>query len=102
MKKVLTILNVLLYLAFCSLAASGLALEFRLDNASQTLLGLTKRNWATAHALIALTFVTFALVHVWMNRAWFRATFAKMRWSTLIFVALGLMLVIVTTLAPVE
>jgi hypothetical protein len=93
--------NALLYLAFCVLAGSGLALEFRLKYANATLLGIVRRDWVDFHRLVALSFLSLSAVHLWVNWPWLRATLARLRWPTLVVAALGLAVLATFLLAPV-
>jgi hypothetical protein len=93
--------NALLYLAFCVLAGTGLALEFRLKYANAALLGIVRRDWVDFHRLVALSFLSLSAVHVWVNWPWLRATLARLRWPTLVVAALGLAVLATFLFAPV-
>jgi hypothetical protein len=94
--------NAVLYLAFCLLAATGLALAFRLDDGGATLLGVEKRGWATVHTITALSVLTLVALHLWVNWPWLRATLARLRWRTLVVTLLGLAMLVLALLAPVH
>lgn len=93
--------NALLYLAFCLLAGSGLALELRLGYRNATLLGRLRADWVDFHRMVALTFVSLSMIHVWVNLPWLRATWARLRWSTVIVALLGLAALAAFLFAPV-
>ncbi len=93
--------NALLFIAFCVLAGTGLALEFRLKYANATLLGVVRRDWVDFHRLVALSFLSLAAVHLWVNWPWLRATLARLRWPTLVVAALGLAILATFLFAPV-
>jgi hypothetical protein len=92
--------NALLYLTFCLLAATGLAMEFRLDHNYAILLGVSKRDWAQVHALTAISFLSLTAVHLWVNWPWLRAVFKRLRWPTLVVATMGLMVLAAFLLAP--
>lgn len=92
--------NALLYLVFCLLAATGLAMEFRFNDSNATLLGVAKRDWARVHALTALSFLSFTTVHLRVNWPWLRALLARLRWPTLVVTGAGLVILATFLLAP--
>ena len=92
--------NALLYLVFCVLAATGLAMEFRLDDSNAILLGVAKRDWARVHALTAISFLSLTAVHLWVNWPWLRALLARLRWPTLVVTTTGLVILATFLLAP--
>ena len=92
--------NALLYLAFCLLAATGLAMEFRLDDSNANLLGVAKRDWARVHALTAISFLSLTAIHLWVNWPWLRALLARLRWPTLVVTTTGLVILATFLLAP--
>lgn len=94
--------NALLYLAFCLLAATGLAMTFRLDDGAQVLLGLDKRAWARVHAITALSVVSLVVLHLWVNWRWIRSMLARLRWPTLVIALVGLAMLAAALLAPVR
>jgi len=94
--------NALLYLAFCLLAATGLAMEFRLDDGSATLLGVAKRDWARIHALTAISFLSLTAIHLWVNWPWLRALLIRLRWPTLVVTTVGLVILATFLFAPVR
>ena len=94
--------NALLYLVFCLLAATGLAMEFRLDDSNAILLGVAKRDWARVHALTALSFLSLTAVHLWVNWPWLRGLLTRLRWPTLVVTTLGLIILATFLLAPTK
>ena len=86
--------NALLYLIFCVLAATGLAMEFRLDDSNAILLGVAKRDWARVHALTAISFLSLTAVHLWVN--WF----GRLRWHTLVVTITGFIILAAFLLVP--
>jgi hypothetical protein len=94
--------NAVLYLVFCLLAGTGLALAFRLDDGRGILLGVAKRDWAKVHALTALSVLSLVAVHLWANWPWLRAVLARLRWPTVIVTSLGLGVLALFLLAPVR
>jgi hypothetical protein len=100
-KDLMGISNAVLYLGFCLLAATGLVMEFRLDDGA-SLLGVVKRDWARVHALAALSVLSLVAIHVWVNWPWLRSVFARMRWRTAAIALLGLAMLAVALLAPVR
>ncbi|MGC9985975.1 MAG: DUF4405 domain-containing protein [Polyangia bacterium] len=94
--------NAMLYLVFCVLAATGLAMEFRFDDSNATLLGVAKREWARVHALTALSFLSLTAVHLWVNWPWLRALLARLRWATLVVMTAGMVILVTFLLAPMR
>jgi hypothetical protein len=94
--------NAVLYLGFCLLAATGLLMEFRLDDAGASLLGVNRRDWARVHALAALSVLSLVALHLWVNWPWLRSVWARLRWRTLAIAILGLAILGVALLAPVR
>jgi hypothetical protein len=93
--------NALLYLTFCVLAATGLAMTFRLDDGRAMMLGLAKQDWARVHAITALSVLSLVVLHLWLNWGWIRSVLARARWHTLVFALVGLAIIAVALLAPV-
>jgi magnesium-transporting ATPase (P-type) len=92
--------NALLYLAFCLLAATGLAMTFRLDDRTSVMLGLDKQGWARIHAITALSVLSLVLLHLWLNWGWLRAMVRRLRWPTLMIALVGLAMIALALLAP--
>jgi hypothetical protein len=98
----LPLTNALLYLVFCLLAGTGLAMEFRLDDSNASLLGVVKRDWAKVHALTALSFLSLVAIHLWTNWPWLRGVLARLRWPTLVVALIGIVALAMFLLAPVR
>jgi hypothetical protein len=94
--------NALLYLVFCLLAATGLAMEFRLDDSNTALLGVAKRDWAKVHALTAISFLSLTAIHLWVNWPWLRTLLTRLRWPTLVVTTAGLFILATFLLAPTK
>jgi len=94
--------NAVLYIVFCLLAATGLAMTFRLDNDRASLLGLLRQDWARVHALAALSLLSLVALHLWVNWGWLRSMLARLRWHTIVVAFLGLAMVALALLAPVQ
>jgi hypothetical protein len=101
-KDILPFSNAVLYIVFCLLASTGLALEFRLEDASDRMLGLAKRDWARVHSITALSVLSLVVFHLWTNWPWIRSQLARLSWRTVIVAAVGLAMVATALLAPVH
>ncbi len=93
--------NALLFIGFCVLAGTGLALEFRLKYANATLLGVVRRDWVDFHRLVALSFLSLSAIHLWVNLPWLRSMLVRVRWPTLIVMAMGVAILATFLFAPV-
>jgi magnesium-transporting ATPase (P-type) len=94
--------NALLYLAFCVLAATGLAMTFRLDDRGQVMLGLDKQDWARVHTIAALSTLLLVALHLWVNWPWIRSMLARLRGRTLLVVLVGLAMLATALIAPIR
>jgi hypothetical protein len=94
--------NAVLFIVFCLLAGTGLALAFRLEDGGATLLGVTKRDWAKVHAITALSVLSLVVFHLWANWPWVRSTLARLRWQTVMVASLGLAVLTFFLVAPVR
>jgi hypothetical protein len=94
--------NTALYLVFCLLAATGLAMAIRLDDGSAVLLGVTKHDWATVHAIAGLSLLSLVVLHVWVNWPWIRSMMARLRGPTVAVALLGLAMLALALFAPVH
>jgi hypothetical protein len=101
-KDIIPFSNAVLFLVFCLLAGTGLAMEFRLDDGGATLLGVPKRDWAKVHALTALSVLSLVAVHLWTNWPWVRSVLARLRWPTVAVVSLGLAVLALFLFSPVH
>jgi hypothetical protein len=94
--------NAVLFLVFCLLAGTGLAMAFRLDDSSALLLGVAKRDWAKVHAITALSVLSLVAFHLWANWPWVRSLLKRLRWQTVSVASLGLAVLALFLLAPVK
>jgi Domain of unknown function (DUF4405) len=94
--------NALLYLVFCVLAATGLAMTFRLDDRGSAILGLGKQDWARVHAIAALSVLSLVVLHLWVNWRWIRSILARLRWPTVLVALVGLAMLVLALAAPVR
>lgn len=79
-KNVLLVSNVLLYLAGCALAGTGLLLELRLDEGeAAAVAGVGRDEWGEFHFIVALVFLGLILLHVILNWAWIAGMFNRKR-----------------------
>jgi hypothetical protein len=94
--------NVALFLAACLLAASGLLLEFRLDeDESGTILSLARDDWAELHLIVAFVFLGLTVLHVALNCKWVTSLArAKWRWPTIAAGVAGALIQAGILLAP--
>ncbi len=90
----LRVSNVLLYLVSCSLAATGLLLEFRMEGrGSAAVWGIPRHEWTELHLIIALVFLALAVLHVALNWNWIKGLFhGPRRWAFLAAGCAGLIL----------
>jgi hypothetical protein len=99
----LTTSNAALYLATCALFGTGLLLELRMDeeDGARRLFGMGADDWGEVHIIVALTFVSLAILHLVLNWAWIKAALAKARLAYGVLVA-GFGLIAVLLLWPAE
>lgn len=93
--------NALLYLVFCVLAGTGLAMEFRLKYANSKMLGVLRLDWVAFHRLVALSFLSLCAIHLWVNFPWLRTMLKRLRWPTVIVAVVGLAVLATFLFAPV-
>jgi len=79
MSKLLPFANALLYLVTCGLTASGLVLEWRLEDRADGLLGLSRHDWAELHFIVAWAFLALVVAHLALNRASIKAALTRHR-----------------------
>jgi Domain of unknown function (DUF4405) len=101
-KDILPFSNAILFVVFCLLAATGLALLFRLDEGSSTLLGVSRQDWVRVHAVAALSVLSLVVLHLWTNGPWLRTMLTRLRWQTVVVAAVGLAILAVLLTAPVR
>jgi hypothetical protein len=99
----LRIVNAALYLAACSLVATGLALEWKveIEDEGRSLLGMTGEDWGEVHFILALVVMALAVTHIALHWAWIKNTLTRLRWPTLACLAAGLVVIAVVLIAPV-
>lgn len=102
------VLNLVLYLSFCTVIGTGLLLAYRLPPGSKgghglTVLGMTRHEWGDWHFYIGLLMVAVGFTHLLLNWAWVRRIASKSRlWLALGGLAAGLVLIATPVLLPVE
>jgi len=103
MTRWLRLVNASLYLAACTLAATGLALEWKIEaeNEGQTLLGLNGEAWGECHFIVALVVLALVVIHLALHWAWISNVMAKLRAPVLAVIVAGLALIAVALMAPV-
>ena len=90
------VLNLLLWLAFCALAGTGLLLAFRLPPGSRggaglSALGMTRHEWGDWHTWIAYAFLALILLHLALHWRWLWKIAAQRKtWMLLAGVGSGL------------
>ena len=85
--------NAALYLVACALIATGMLLEFRMDEegGAARLLGLGPDDWAEVHFFVAIAFIALTVLHLLLNWPWIKAALTKTKWAMpLLAVGLGL------------
>lgn len=100
--------NLLLFLAFCMAAGTGLVLEYKLPPGSRggkglELLGADRHEWGEWHFWICLTALALVAIHLFLHRAWLvKVAGGARRWPVFGGLALGLALVLGPLLLPVR
>lgn len=99
----LRIVNAVLYLAACSLVATGLALEWKIEieDEGRTLLGMTGEDWGGVHFILALVVMGMAAIHIGLHWAWIKNLLMRLRWPTIACLASGLVVIALVLAAPV-
>lgn len=100
------ILNYLLYLCFCAMTATGLALKFRLPCGRgcgrRIMMGLNRYQWADIHLWMSYTFIALIIIHLILHRQWLVKIAAKAgAWQLIAGLLAGLGLVAWLMLWPV-
>ena len=102
------ILNALLWLVFCGMSGTGLLLAFRLPPGSRggqglSAAGLSRHEWGDIHTWLSYVFLALMLAHLVIHWRWFWQVAAKKRsWPLILGVGLGLVLLAVLALQPVD
>lgn len=100
--------NLLLWLLFCSMTATGLLLAYRLPPGSRgghglSLLGWTRHDWGDLHLWISYGFLALILAHLALHWRWFWQIAGKRRaWPILVGIGAGIALVITSFCLPVK
>ena len=100
--------NLLLWLLFSILSASGFLLAFRLPPGSRgghglSVLGRSRHEWGDLHLWISCAFLVLVLVHLCLHWRWFWQVVGKRRaWPILLGIVTGLLLIISAFFIPVE
>ncbi|XHR31217.1 MAG: DUF4405 domain-containing protein [Chthoniobacteraceae bacterium] len=102
------LLNLLLYLSFCTMAGTGLLMAFRLIPGSRggrglTVLGWTRHEWGDLHTWVSYAFIALVVLHLLINWAWLTKVAGKGRlWPLVIGLAAGITIIAVFLLLPVK
>ncbi len=105
---VMRITNILLYFSGCFLAGTGFLIYFRLPPGSRggkglTLFGMDRHEWGDWHLYVSFVFILLSVYHLWLNRAWLiKIASAKKPWRLLAGFFVGITIIIVLILSPVE
>jgi hypothetical protein len=102
-RLLLPLSNAALYLVACAVIATGLLLEFRMDeeDGAVRVLGLGSDDWGEVHFGLALGFAALTVLHLLLNRAWIKAAMMKTKWAGPAL-AVGLGFVLVVLLWPAD
>lgn len=93
------VLDLALYLSFCTLAGTGLILAFKLPPGSRggrglTALGWSRHDWGDLHTWIAYLFISLIVCHLIINWSWLVKCAASGRsWRLFAGLAAGLAIV---------
>ncbi|QYY35439.1 DUF4405 domain-containing protein [Ruficoccus sp. ZRK36] len=115
MKKLIfrRVLNLLLWLSACFLAATGFALKWRFPHGGghrggsggpPVMLGLDKHEWVDLHTWVGVGFAVLILAHLYLAWPWLKNAAAgkKRLWAVFGGLATGLAMVAILLLAPVS
>lgn len=84
----LRVVNLGLYLVFCALAGSGLALEHKLPRGrgqrGVELWGWDRHDWRDIHLTLGWMFLALLGVHLVLHWKWLRLVAARSRWWPLV------------------
>lgn len=98
--------NLVLYLAGCFLAGSGLMLTYRLlpgsrGGSGETVLGLSRHEWGDWHFYMGLVAIAATVLHLFLNWKWLTKVAGAMGiWRLIVGLALGGVLIAGPLLLP--
>ena len=101
------VLNLLLYLSFCTLVGTGLLMAFRLIPGSRggqglEVLGWSRHDWGDLHTWISYLFIALIALHMAINWTWLAKVAAKGHlWRVVIGLIVGLSIITAFLLLPV-
>ena len=101
------VLNLLLYLSFCTMAGTGLLMAFRLIPGSRggqglEVLGWNRHDWGDLHTWVSYVFIALVVLHLVINWAWLAKVAAKGHlWRVVIGIIVGLSIIAAFLLLPV-
>ncbi|MBN8710167.1 MAG: hypothetical protein BGO12_08125 [Verrucomicrobia bacterium 61-8] len=102
------ILNLLLWLSFCTMAGTGLLLAFRMPLGSRggrglEALGLGRHEWRDFHTWMSYAFMATIVLHLALHWRWLWQIAARKRaWPIIAGFGLGLLLLLFLTFQPVH
>jgi len=101
------VLNLLLYLSFCTLVGTGLLMAFRLIPGSRggqglEVLGWSRHDWGDLHTWISYLFIALVALHMVINWTWLAKVAAKGHlWRVAIGLIVGLSIIAAFLLLPI-
>lgn len=102
------VLNLLLYLSFCTMAGTGLLMAFRLIPGSRggqglEVLGWNRHEWGDLHTWVSYVFIALVVLHLVINWAWLATVAAKGHlWRVAIGLIVGVSIIAAFLLLPVK
>lgn len=102
------VLNLALYVGFCSMAGTGLLLAWRLPPGSRggaglSALGLGRHDWGDLHTWISYAVMVLVIIHLAINWAWLKKIAASSHlWRLAVGLALGAAIIGFFLVVPVE
>ena len=99
LKKYMTVINLILFMLFFSLLATGLVLELRFDESirNMTVAGFDREEWGEGHFFLAMSVLGGVVVHLLSNLSWILALFRRNK--RLIFSMIGFFLLLAALVA---
>ena len=101
-------MNLLLWLNFCFITATGITLFWKLPPGREgghglTLWGLTRHEWGDIHAIAGLLFAVLVIAHLYLAWPWLKNAACKRRLRLVLAGLLtGLVIIIVSATGPVR